>query len=437
MGVSVCQDPNGRKRLLVDVGRFGRHPIRLGKMSLQDAQAVARFVVNLLSARAAGGIPDPQTAAWLQKIPAELYDKLAKLELVPASKRVTSLGAMVEQFFATLPRVKPGTMWTYNHVRRCLLAFFGAGRLVRSIEREDADKFRAWLKDDQRLADATIARRIKTARQMFKQAMGWRLVLENPFAGVKAGSEKNKDREFFITREMAAQVLAACPDSQWRLLFALSRFGGLRCPSEHLSLTWGDVDWERARVRVRSPKTEHHAGGESRIIPLFPELRPHLQAAFDEAADGEVHVITRYRDRGCNLRTQLERIIKRAGLEPWPRLFQNLRSSRQTELAESHPAHVVCAWIGNSEAVARDHYLQVRDEYFVNAAAGRVNVDLRSGVNAAGGGVSDYRAEAAQNPAQKGSESGRTGPQAGLETCDFPKDSVACDPMRTLKVVRD
>jgi hypothetical protein len=36
------------------------------------------------------------------------------------------------------------------------------------------------------------------------------------------------------------KVLEACPNAEWRLIFALSRFGGLRCPSEHLVLTWAD-----------------------------------------------------------------------------------------------------------------------------------------------------------------------------------------------------
>src|SRR5690349_5940094 len=66
-----------------------------------------------------------------------------------------------------------------------------------------------------------------------------------------------------------------------------------------------------------------------------------------------------YRDVSGNLRTQLHRIIERAGLIPWPKTFHNLRSTRQTELSEDFPAHVVCAWLGNSEDVAKDHYLQV------------------------------------------------------------------------------
>ena len=39
---------------------------------------------------------------------------------------------------------------------------------------------------------------------------------------------------------------------------------------------------------------------------------------------------------------------------------------------ESYPSHVVCAWIGNSEAVARKHYLQVTDEHFQRAADDKV-----------------------------------------------------------------
>ena len=61
------------------------------------------------------------------------------------------------------------------------------------------------------------------------------------------------------------------------------------------------------------------------------------------------------------------RIIERAGLEPWPKLFQNLRSTRETELAEQFPIHVVCAWIGNSRAVAAKHYLQTTEEHFRKA----------------------------------------------------------------------
>jgi integrase len=207
------------------------------------------------------------------------------------------------------------------------------------------------------------------------------LLARNPFDGIQGTVGSNRERDYFIDRDTTAKVLEACPDAQWRLLFALSRFGGLRCPSEHLALTWADVNWAESRMLVRSAKTEHHEGKGTRLVPIFPELRPYLEQVWDEAEPGTVHVITRYRADNANLRTQLERIIRKAGLESWPKLFQNLRASRATELASEHPAHVAAAWLGHSILVANKHYWQVTDADFTKAT---------------GDG-----AKAAQNPAQR------------------------------------
>jgi len=87
--------------------------------------------------------------------------------------------------------------------------------------------------------------------------------------------------------------------------------------------------------------------------------------------------LTRYRDFGANLGTHMRRIIRRAGLKVWPRTFQYLRASRETELAASDPLHVVCEWIGNSARVASSHYLQVRDSDFIAAARGDAPDDAK------------------------------------------------------------
>ena len=97
------------------------------------------------------------------------------------------------------------------------------------------------------------------------------------------------------------------------------------------------MDWERGRFRVHSPKTEHHEGKAERWVPIFPELLPYLEEAFDLAPEGAVYVIGRYRDANMNLRTQLKRILRRAGVSPRPRLFHNLRASRETGLAAEYP----------------------------------------------------------------------------------------------------
>src|SRR5262249_27074771 len=153
---------------------------------------------------------------------------------------------------------------------------------------------------------------------------------------------------------------------EWRLLLALARYGGLRTPSEPLALEWTDVNWERGRFRVVAPKTKHEDGGE-RWVPLFPELRPFFEEAFERAAPGAVHVVSRWRDTQKNLRTGLLRILRRAGVKPWPRLYQNMRASRETELAEWFPISVVAEWLGNSPKTALAHYTQVTEEHFQKA----------------------------------------------------------------------
>jgi hypothetical protein len=80
-------------------------------------------------------------------------------------------------------------------------------------------------------------------------------------------------------------------------------------------------------------------------------LRPYLQEAFEPAEPGEEIVMNRCRHSAANLRTQMSRLVKRAGLKPWPRIFHNMRATRQTELEAEFPTHVVCTWIGNSPQV--------------------------------------------------------------------------------------
>ena len=68
-----------------------------------------------------------------------------------------------------------------------------------------------------------------------------------------------------------------------------------------------------------------------------------------------------------NLGTRFKKIIRRAGVEAWPKPFQNCRSSRQTELEQQYPTYVVCAWLGNTPKVAHKHYLTVTEDHFDEA----------------------------------------------------------------------
>lgn len=179
---------------------------------------------------------------------------------------------------------------------------------------------------------------------------------------VRSGEESNSDRHRFITPEVSARVLEACADCDWRVIFALARYCGLRCPSEVLAVRWSDVDWAVGRLRINSPKTG------LRFCPIFPEVLPVLSEAHYLAADGADYCVGRYR-AGTNLGTEFKRIIERAGVIPWPKPFINLRSTRRTELQERFPDHVINNWLGHSGAVAEKHYLQVTEEHWGQAVS--------------------------------------------------------------------
>jgi integrase len=356
----------GGKRLIQFMGSAGkRKTIRLGKVPQRVAEEIRVKVEYLLAAGSANCSVDQETARWLSQIGDDLADKLAAAGLIP--KRASArLAEFVDAYIERRTDVKPNTRKNFLATRTRLVEFFGAEKNLRDVSPGDADAWLLALRP--RYADASIALFLKRARQFFRNAVRQRLLRDNPFGDLKIPSESNKEREYFLKRPDAHKLLDACPDTEWRLLVALSRYGGLRCPSEHLALQWQDVHWQRGRMRVPSSKTEHFEGHGERWVPLFPELRGYLQEAFEQARSGAVYVIGRYRGPKANLRTQLERIIRRAGLTAWPRLFQSMRASRQTELAAEYPLHVVCSWLGNSIRIASKHYLQVTEADFQRAA---------------------------------------------------------------------
>jgi integrase len=373
---SIGNDPGGRKRILFFARDGKRRPVRLGKVSQHQAETARGHIENLVSATFSRQACPDETSRWVAGLPDLWRKRLEKVGLLtpreptpePKPEPKLTLGKFLADYMAARVDVKPATRVALGQTVKYLTAFFGADKPIEAITAGDALDWCAYLKGKLQLADNTIRRRSGAAKQIFKMAVLKRLLVENPFAGLKAAVRGNPSREHFISRAVAQKVLDGCPDAEWRLIFALCRFGGLRCPSEVLALTWTDIHWDTERFTVHSPKTEHHPGHESRQVPLFPELLPYLLEARELAALGEENVITRYRLPNQNLQTKLRRILKKAGIAAWPKLYQNLRSTRQTELAAEHPIHVVCKWLGNSRAVALEHYLQVTDEDFRKAA---------------------------------------------------------------------
>ncbi|MBS0186698.1 MAG: site-specific integrase [Planctomycetes bacterium] len=366
---SIITQANGCRRIEFVVGPTDRRRIRLGRMDMALARAVLRRVESLIAHMLTREPFDADLAKWLAGLDATFHDRLARVGLVnPRTEKTTpesyTLARLMDSFFASIT-VKESTRTTLLQTRSSLERYFMPETPIERISPLEAS---LWAKSlsDSGLSPATAAKRIKVAKAIFARAVLWGWIKASPLLSIKPGSMKNRDRIRFVDRDVIAKVVAQSKDPEFRLLIALARFAGLRVPSEALLLKWDHVNWEAGRMTVTSPKTEG-AGKGSRVIPLFPELVPFLQAAFDAAPEGSIYVINRTRDSAANFRTHLERLIERAAVPAWPRLWQNLRASRAIELASVFPQHVAAEWIGHSEAIAQAHYLAAREEDFAKA----------------------------------------------------------------------
>lgn len=379
-----------RARIVFRDENTKQQTIRLGECPKSVANTACMAVGHLVVAKRHGSVPHPDAVRWLDGIDDVLYARVAAHGLCQPREHaaVETLETLLERFDA-VSTVKETTRYKMLQVADSLREFFGADTPLDAITLARADQWRKELADSG-LARATVSKRVAIAKGIFGKAVRWGMIPASPLRDLVAGSQSNPDRAFYVDAKTIAAVLDACPDDEWRAIIALSRFAGLRCPSELVGLRWGDILWDKGRMTVRSPKTANHEGHAMRVVPIAPELRPILQSLFDNAEEGAEAVVPRLGDPGINLRTQFHRIIARAGLTAWPRLFHNLRGSCATDWVERFPAHVVAGWLGHSPMIAAQHYLQTRDAHF----------DLAAGV-----------AEAAANPATQARPSDSTDAQ--------------------------
>jgi integrase len=338
-----------------------RKSIRLGPIGEKAAHRIADWVDQLVAHSIAGGVMDRAMQAWVSDLGADLAGKFAQAGLLP-KREFATLAAFIDGYIASRKDAKPNTVKNWNAARNSLVGYFGEKRGLHTINSGEADEWRQSLVNDS-YAEATISKWVKISKHFFKLAQRKKLVETNPLGELKGGSERNDARLQFIDRATIQKVIDVAPNAEWRAIIALSRYGGLRVPSELLELRWTDILWAERRMIVRSPKTAGQ-GKAQRLVPLFPELEKYLLEASESAPEGAVYVIHKYRDKSANLRSQLIRLAEKAGVKQWERTFHNLRASRQTELSDQFPNKVVCDWMGNSEAVARAHYLQTTEDHF-------------------------------------------------------------------------
>lgn len=363
---SLCkQVRDGNVTRLIQFGK-PRKTLHLGDVSLKQGRIICGHVDELITAHQTKTTPPPLTAGWLGEISDDLHKKLVKHKL--AKPRIGAnavlLGAFIDAYIAKRTDLKADSITNLKQAKKKMVGFFGAMRDITTITRGDMQDYQRHL--TLMLSEASASRLFKRARQFLEDADSFNLIDGNPAKGIKAGSQENTERLYHVPEDAVMAMMDIAPDADWQLLLALARFGGLRIPSETNALKWSDINFKGGKFTVRSTKTARYKLKGVRDVPIFPELLPHLLAARQRRDTGETRAMPRLRHR--NLRKRVNDLRKLAGLEAWPRLFQNMRASRQTDLVnQGWSEHTVCYWLGNSEKIARKHYLMVTDNDYQKA----------------------------------------------------------------------
>jgi integrase len=205
--------------------------------------------------------------------------------------------------------------------------FFGKDRRIDSITTGEAITwFERMLNGDKKgkgmLAEATARKMVGVARQVFKRALKFKHITENPFVDDELKTTVGVREKDYIALSTIQQLISIMPSVEWRAVIVFARFGAMRVQSELPLLKWSDVNWDENYFVVRkSPKTK-----KTRRTPIFPEVRQILEELRPITGKSE-YVLDVMRTKSSNWRTPLDKMMVKAGIKPWADLFNALRSS--------------------------------------------------------------------------------------------------------------
>ncbi len=208
------------------------------------------------------------------------------------------------------------------------------------------------------LGDETIRGHIRSAKTLFGWSHTFGFLPTNPTSGF-VGTSRPAKANAYVPLVDFYRLIRKAPTKGWRALFGLCRLAGLR-RGEALTLPWSataedrdghecriGVDWELRRLNLVAEKTH-----TLRVVPIPKRLYKLLVRAFDAAPEGQVTVTGLKRN---NLIRNAQKIAEAAGLKPWPKLYQSLRSSCENDWKLRGIAEpTYSAWLGHSPKVSRE-----------------------------------------------------------------------------------
>ena len=148
---------------------------------------------------------------------------------------------------AVKPRVREKTCQDYDGMLRRYIRPSLGERVLAAMRRMDVQTtYQEMI--ERGLSARTVRYTHAALRSAMRQALHWRLLLENPVDGVKIPQQPRGEMSL-LTVEQAQTFLKAALATPHGSVLAVALTTGMR-PSEYLGLKWQDVDWARQTISV-------------------------------------------------------------------------------------------------------------------------------------------------------------------------------------------
>ena len=229
-----------------------------------------------------------------------------------------------------------------NRINGVLKPYFG-GQPIQTIVRKDIETFLRKRKDGslvdvvaqgrrnnrkKGISEATANRDLCRIKNMFKKAVEWGYLKENPALGIPQSKERIEAADYLDDDEV--QEFLDNAEDEYRPIFLVAVYTGLRY-GEIMNLAWQDVDFRWNRGTVRDPKNS-----ETRYVPMHQAVRETLEKrSRKEEGNEELVFVNPDTGRPYNdIRKAMRRALDKAGVSRHIR-FHDLRHTTGSHLAMS------------------------------------------------------------------------------------------------------
>jgi integrase len=228
-----------------------------------------------------------------QRLPDKIRDYRARYESVKAfTHGKMTVGDAAEVYLrkvqanaALKPRSKDFRVMLLGFIRRSWPSLLETD--VRKVNERDCEN---WLvRYNQRYAPSVVNNSIDTLRGIFNEAIGAGARFNNPTARLSRVRIRPKrlqlpSREEFLRFVEEIRTAGARQSKDCANLVRFLAYSGLRI-GETKFVTWADVNFTRHQLHVRGDPITATKNGETRYIPMIPELDQMLTALRSDRAD--------------------------------------------------------------------------------------------------------------------------------------------------------